>query len=231
MSPLNPAAAGRAVSASAVMRAAPDAAGIAYPCGVVSAFEAAMIGAIGSVVGGVVVGWFTIVAARGQWKRDRADARLDRSRQAAMSIAESIASMEEALVAWSAGQSSLEAMRAAFNAFSRTAAVQSLALTDSALRQRVRRHVELLARVATVAETAPPGARALVMTARRHADAVIEALEAHCNDAALPSYRPLPLDDAEGLIAWQPAGSQAERQDGGASGGGDGRPCSGTGGA
>jgi hypothetical protein len=43
---------------------------------------------------------------------------------------------------------------------------------------------------------------------------VIEALEGHCNDAALPSYRPLPLDDAEGLIAWQPAGSQAARQDG-----------------
>jgi hypothetical protein len=145
-----------------------------------------------------------------------------------VSIAESIASMEEALVAWSAGQSRLEALRAAFNAFSRTAAVQSIALTDSALRQRVRRHVELLARVATVAETAPVGASALVMTARRHADAVIEALEAHCVDAALPSYRPLPLDDAEGLIAWRPAGTQAATHDRTPSGAWDGQADSGT---
>jgi hypothetical protein len=168
-----------------------------------------MIGAIGSVVGGIVVGWFTIMAARGQWKRDRADARLDRSRQAAMSIAESVASMEEALVSWSADQSSLAALRAAFNAFSRTAAVQSIALTEGTLSRRVRRHVELLARVAHVAQDAPAGAKALVETARRHADAVIEALEAHCNDAALPSYRPLPLDDSEGLIAWRPTGTQS----------------------
>lgn len=54
---------------------------------VISAFEAAMIGAIGSVVGGIVVGWFTVAAARSQWKRDRADAHVDRSHQAAMSIA------------------------------------------------------------------------------------------------------------------------------------------------
>lgn len=140
--------------------------------------------------------------------------------------------MEEALVACAAGQSSLVALRAAFNTFSRTAAVQSIALTDSALRQRVRMHVELLARIATVAETAPVGARALSATRRRNADAVIESLEAHFNDAALPSYRPLPLDDAEALIAWQPAGTQGtkrKQKDGGASGTGDGQPGSGPG--
>ena len=126
-----------------------------------------------------------------------------------MSIAESVASMEEALVAWSACQNSLTALRSAFNAFSRTAAVQSIALTESTLRQRVRRHVELLARVATLAETAPGSVRALVPAARRHADAVIEALDAHYNDAALPSYRPLPMDDASGLIAW-PTAAPAE---------------------
>ena len=164
-----------------------------------------MIGAGGSVVGGIVGGWFAIMAVRGQWKRDRADARAERSHQAAMSIAESVASMEEALVAWAAGESSLVALRAAFNAFSRTAAVQSIALSDSALRQRVRRHVELLARVATIAESTPANAAALVPTARRHASAVIEAVDAHCNDAALPWYQPLPLNDAAGLIGWQPA--------------------------
>lgn len=180
-----------------------------------------MIGAGGSVVGGAVVGWFTIVAARGQWKRDRdrADARLERSRQAAISIAESVASMEEALVAWSAGQSSVAALRAAFNAFSRTAAVQSIALTESTLRNRVRRHVELLARIATLSETAAGSVGGLVPTARRHADAVIEALDAHYNGAALPTYRPLPLNDAAGLITWQPTAAQAEGRPGVADGG------------
>ncbi len=180
----------------------------------ISALAAALIGAGGSVVGGIVVGWFTVMAARAQWKRDRADTRAERSRQAAMSIAESVASMEETLVAWSAGQSDLVALRSAFNAFSRTAAVQSIALTESTLRQRVRRHVELLARVATLAETAPGSVGALVPAARRHADAVIEALDAHYNDAALPSYRPLPMNDAVGLIAWPAAPAQNDGQDG-----------------
>ncbi len=82
--------------------------------------------------------------------------------------------------------------------------MQSIALSDSALRQRVRRHVELLAQAATIAESTPASGAALVPTARRHANAVIEALDAHCNDAALPSYQPLPLNDAAGLIGWQP---------------------------
>jgi hypothetical protein len=51
------------------------------------------------------------------------------------------------------GQARLTELRAAFNAFSRMVAVQSIAVTDSAVRQRVRRHVELLARVVTLAES------------------------------------------------------------------------------
>jgi hypothetical protein len=80
---------------------------------VISALAAALIGAGGSVVGGIVGGWFAIIAARGQWRRDRADARAERSRQAAVSIAESVASMEEALVAWAENESRLVALRAA----------------------------------------------------------------------------------------------------------------------
>ena len=86
--------------------------------------------------------------------------------------------MEEALVAWSAGQARLTELRAAFNAFSRAVAAQSIAVTDSAVRQRVRRHVELLARVVTLAESSPTSGVALIPTARRHADAVIEAFDA-----------------------------------------------------
>jgi hypothetical protein len=178
---------------------------------------AALIGAGGSLVGGIVGGWFALLASRGQAKRDRETGRVERSHQAAMSIAESLASMEEALVAWSADQSDLASLRAAFNAFSRSAAVQSIALTDSALRQRVRRHVELLARIAAFAEGTPDNAALLMPTARRHADAVIEALDAHYNDAALPSYQPLPLQDAAGLTVWHPRPTQAGG--GGTSGG------------
>jgi hypothetical protein len=200
---------------------------------VINALAAALIGVGGSVVGAAIGGWFGIMAARGQWKRDRADARAERSRQAAMAIAESVASLEEALVAWSAGQSDLVALRTAFNVFSRTAAVQSIALTESTLRERVRRHIELVARVATLAETNPTGAAALVPTARRHADAVIEALDAHYNDAALPSYRPLPLEDAAALLTWPSAAAQGNGQplaespagDAGPAPGGQGHPA------
>jgi hypothetical protein len=76
------------------------------------------------------------------------------------------------------GQARLTELRAAFNAFSRTVAVQSIAVTGSAVRQRVRRHVELLARVVTRAESSPASGVALILTARRHADAVIEAFDA-----------------------------------------------------
>ncbi len=43
-------------------------------------------------------------ALRSQWKRDRASSREDRSRQAAMSVAESAARLDEALVTWAGRQ-------------------------------------------------------------------------------------------------------------------------------
>jgi hypothetical protein len=150
---------------------------------VTSVLAAALIGGGGSVVGGIIGGWLAIAAVRGQWKRDRADARAERSHEAAMSIVEAIGSTEVAVVAWSAGQSDLVALRAAFNVFSTTATVQSIAVTDSAVRSRVRRHVELLVRVAILAESAPDLAAGLIPAARRHASAVIEALEARRRSA------------------------------------------------
>jgi hypothetical protein len=42
---------------------------------VINALAASLIGAGGSVVGGIVGGWLAIMAARGQWKRYRADVR------------------------------------------------------------------------------------------------------------------------------------------------------------
>jgi hypothetical protein len=181
---------------------------------VTSVLEAALIGAGGSVVGGIIGGWFALLAVRSQWKRDRADARADRSHQAALSIAESVTDVEEVLVAWSAGQADQRRLRAAFNSFSRTAAVQTMALTDDSLRQRVRAHVQLLMRVALLAEKSPAGSVALTESARRHADALIEALEAHYTDTALPPYQPLPMNDVAGLLVWRPVGAEPARKDG-----------------
>ena len=148
---------------------------------------AALIGAGGSVVGGVVGGGFALLAARGQWKRDRATAQADRSHQAAISIAESIASMQDALTTWTYLEEDLDGLRAAISAFSRTAEVQSMALTDDTLRQRVRTHLVLLRTVANGAGMRNPG-HDMPGAARRDADAVIAALQAHYSGTPLPPY-------------------------------------------
>src|SRR5260370_39377162 len=57
-------------------------------------------GVVGAVVGGTVGGRYVLRAGQQQWLRDREDARKDRSQQAAMAIAESAASMEDAVVTW-----------------------------------------------------------------------------------------------------------------------------------
>src|SRR5215469_14372419 len=98
---------------------------------------AAGIGAGGSVVGGIVGGWFAIRATHRQWQRDRDDARIDRSRLAAMAIADSISEMDFAVFNWDQGRTQADDLRASFNALVRTLAVQSLLLTDDELRARV----------------------------------------------------------------------------------------------
>ena len=165
---------------------------------------AALIGAGGSLIGGVVGGWFTLRAGHRQWQRDREDSRAERSHQAAMAIAGAVADLEEAVVIWEARPSDIDALREAFNIFSRIATIQSMALTDDTLRQRVRTHTELVVRLAAGAGSTPSAA-AFTGTVRRHADALIGALEAHVNGNSLPAYQPPPLNDAAGLITWQPA--------------------------
>jgi hypothetical protein len=79
-------------------------------------------------------------------------------------------------------------LRVAFNAFSRSAAVQSIALTDGDLRTRVRNHARLAGLLCVVAERGGGVGPRLSDTVRLHADAVIEAIDAHVNDQRLPSY-------------------------------------------
>jgi len=163
-----------------------------------------------------VSGWYVLLAGRQQWQRDRQDARKDRSQLAASAIAESAASLEEAVVTWVARSSApgeraltwvannlaLDALGAVLNAFSRTATVQCIALTDRDLRDRVMNHVKLVMTLANFSRAGP--ITQLVEPVRRHSGALIEAIEAHCNETALPPYQPPPLDDLPGLLAWQP---------------------------
>lgn len=112
-----------------------------------SVMVAALIGAGGSVVGGFVGGWLALLAGSRQGRRDVAARRTERSHQAALAIAESLAALELAVATWTARQSDAIALRVAFNLFAQTAAVQAIALTDGDLRSRVRTHTELVGRL------------------------------------------------------------------------------------
>jgi hypothetical protein len=167
----------------------------------------ALVGLGGSVIGGVVGGLFVLIAGERQWKRDRADARIERSHQAAMSIADAIARLEEQVVAWQANQQDTVSLTAEFNATARNIVVQSMALIDPAVRVRVQIHAQLAGRLVAVAQSSvgSPFPASMMIPERRHADAVIAALEAHVQDQVLPAYRPPPLTDAIALLSYQPS--------------------------
>jgi hypothetical protein len=160
---------------------------------------AALIGVGGSAVGGLVGGWYVLRAGHEQWQRDRQDARTDRSRQAAMSMAEAVGEMEQAIGTWQADpadQAEIAALLNAFNAFSRSVAIQSLALTDDELRSRVRAHQTFVGVLGTLARQGGASAPPLADRVRKHADVVLDAISAHVHGNPLPSYQPLPLDNA-----------------------------------
>jgi gas vesicle protein len=105
---------------------------------------AALIGVGGSVVGGAVGGWFVLLAAHRQSEHDRQSARLDRSHQAALAIADAIAALAVAVTTWKKRQDhDLVALATAFNAYSQAVSVQSIALIDPDLRNRVRNQTQL----------------------------------------------------------------------------------------
>jgi hypothetical protein len=160
---------------------------------------AALIGAVGSVIGGLVGGWLAISATRRQWERDQQVALTDRSRTAALEIASWIVRMNNGLASWYQAPQGLdtEALRAEFETFSSTAAIQAIALTDDELRQRVRNYTENLS-YATNAAGAPTFGRPMVDPARRHGEAVIAALEAHYRGDPLPPYNQPSMKEMEG---------------------------------
>lgn len=128
-----------------------------------------------------------------------------------MAIADAISVMEVAIGTWQANPSDsveIAALMAAFNEFSRSVAVQSLALTDDDLRSRVRAHQTFLVVLGTLARQGGTSAPPLADRVRMHADAVLDALAAHVHGTPLPPYRPLPLTDAgalaQALAQWTP---------------------------
>lgn len=169
---------------------------------------AALVGVGGSAIGGLVGGWYALRATHEQWQRDREDARTDRSRQAAMSIAEAVGEMEQAIGTWQANpadQAEIAALLNAFNGFSRSVAIQGLALTDDELHSRVRAHQIFVGVLGKLAQQGSTSAPPLAEQVRKHADVVLDAISAHVHGNLLPAYQPLPLSDAVALMQWTPA--------------------------
>jgi hypothetical protein len=164
---------------------------------------AAFIGAGGSVIGGLVGGWFALRAGHRQWQRDREDARTDRSHAAAMTIAESVVRLWEAVTAWQSTRD-YSAFAPAYNTFSRTIAAQSLWLTDDDLGQRVRDLQELAAVFGRGASLGESSAFPPTVQVRDCTDALADALKAHVHGEPLPPYQSPPLGDAAGLSKWTP---------------------------
>jgi hypothetical protein len=170
---------------------------------------AALLGVGGSVLGGIVGGWYAVRAGHNQWKRDRADALMDRSREAAMSIADAVGAMHVALATWIASQPQIEDLKAAFNVFSRTVAMQSLAVSDDVLRGRVRTHQTLVGYTCSFAERGVAATAQLAEKCLANGDTLLDALSAHVHGKALPPYTPPPLQDAKSLVAWSPTAASS----------------------
>jgi len=165
--------------------------------------EQAVIGFGSAIIGAIVGGFFVLYAARAQWKRDKRDA----SHQAARRILAVLAPLEGVFATWLAGQS-ISAAEAAttFNTFSAATTTELPFIVDDQVCVRVLAHLELCGPLIQIAAAKLPPADVL-RAVRRHADAVVEALEAHIRDKPLPSYVPLPLNpsgapDVKALISW-----------------------------
>ena len=125
-----------------------------------------------------------------------------------MSIAEAVGEMEQAIGTWQANpadQAEIAALLNAFNGFSRSVAIQGLALTDDELHSRVRAHQIFVGVLGKLAQQGSTSAPPLAEQVRKHADVVLDAISAHVHGNLLPAYQPLPLSDAVALMQWTPA--------------------------
>jgi hypothetical protein len=169
--------------------------------------QQAIIGFGSAIIGAIVGGVFVFVAARGQWRADREEAAHQASREAARRIVATLVQLEGVFASLLDGLSVPTADAAAtFNTFSAATTTELPFITDDQVCQRVLAHVELcwpMIRVASATPTPPQ----VWAAARRHADSVTEALEAHIRGAQLPSYKSLPKNpsggiDVRALMSW-----------------------------
>lgn len=164
---------------------------------------AALIGVGGSVIGGGVGGWFALLSARKQSDRDRQNARADGSHQAAMAIADAVASMDAAVVLWQPNPAAdTEALRIAYGDCARATRVQNMRLTDQALKDRLAAHMRLTSIFVATAINGGGAARALSETVRRHTEALVSALDAHVSGHPLPEYQALDTTNRAALVSW-----------------------------
>jgi hypothetical protein len=94
-------------------------------------------------------------------------------------------------------------MQKAFNAFSRIASTQSIAITDPLVRERVRNHERLALAYAQFGED-PQKLAEYASRLHFHGESMTAALEAHYTDAPLPPYQGPPTGDANAILAWEP---------------------------
>jgi hypothetical protein len=165
---------------------------------------AALIGAGGSVLGGLVGGWYALRAGHKQRERDRRDTRLDRSRQAAMSIADALGMMTGTLATWNNTPQKLAELGTANNMFSLTVTVQSIALIDGELRDRIHRTKNLVCFTSETAQRYGSAIQLLIEKTQLNSDAVLTALAAHIHGRPLPPYNPPPERNAHALADWSP---------------------------
>ena len=169
-----------------------------------SVVVAALIGVGGSVLGGLVGGWFALSASSRQWRRDRADRRSDQSHQAAMEIAGAWPVLAEAFLARAADEITTLDMEKAFNAFSRIVYMQIIAITDPQVRERIRNHERLALAYGRFGDDR----QKLAEYASRlhiHGESMTAALEAHYANAPLPPYQGPPAGDGDAILAWEPS--------------------------
>jgi hypothetical protein len=153
----------------------------------------------GAVVGGIVGGSYVIYTGRQQSRRDREDARTDRSSQAALAIASAIGQLITAMVAWRIDRDN-QKLWAALVPFNLTAGIQNLALADGEVRSRVVNDVYLAASISSLPDDSE-SIKVIADAICRHSQEVIDALGKHIHGQQLPPYEAPPLNDAEALMS------------------------------
>jgi hypothetical protein len=145
---------------------------------------AAVVGAAGSIVGGLVGGLFALWAVHWQFVRDRKQKRADESHQAAKEVAAATGPLQVAFQKRVAGQDI--DLYEACNAFVIQAGTLAITITDPDLRRRIRNHVLLSHEYAMIPDIATLGIKLTWLN--DHGDKLRDAIYAHCNEHRLPIY-------------------------------------------